>query len=339
MGKHNSSRIKCEIAGLLSLLAILPAAHAETPPPFRDASGRLFGSVEVGVAHFAYPRNQFFADRGEASPFTRNYNLDADDGDAYGRSIAGVIGSALPLALAHADQVKVELQGWRMDADQTSNRSFVDPGAGVRYGWVQLDNATGFGTPNGDTLVTRIRQDLTYWGSDLLAAFEYTLGPDASWTWLIGPSYRSLDQDTNISGEITTSGTLTETLSTRFRGGRIGARYDRQLAGDWSLSAGGSASYYRSDADYHAVYDVPPTLITRSLSARDNVLGLDARMEVARRIKGSMKIAAYGELSHLSDVPRVSYGSVPTDPAGGVLALTNGGLTTWVLGVRLSGAF
>jgi hypothetical protein len=327
------------MVGLLGLLVVATVAQAEDKPLALAGSGGVYGSVEVGVSHIDYPKNRFFADRGEASPFTRNYNLDTEDNDAYGRAISGALGTRLPVALMRADGMRIELRGGRTDADQTSLRSFTDPGAGVRYGWVALDNSTGFGTPDGATLLTRIRQKIDYWGADLLLAFDYKLGDAASWSFLVGPSYKSLDQDTHIDGTISSVVALTESLSTHYRGIKLAAQYDRRLNDLWSMSAGFAASPYRAHATYRALYVVSPTTINRTLSDKSDALGLDARLEFSRRLSGRIRVAAFGEVSHLSDVPRVSYGSVPTDLAGGVLALASGRQTTWILGIRLGSSF
>jgi len=105
------------------------------------------------------------------------------------------------------------------------------------------------------------------------------------------------------------------------------------------MSAGFAASPYRAHSTYRALYVVSPTTISRALSDKSDALGLDARLEFSRRLSERIRIAAFGEVNHLSDVPRVSYGSVPTDPAGGVLALASGKQTTWILGVSLAGSF
>ncbi|WP_260294001.1 hypothetical protein [Sedimenticola hydrogenitrophicus] len=299
-----------------------------------------YGDIGAGVARIDYPDSQFFAERGEAAPFTRNYNLDTDEGVAYGAAIDGRIGTFLPGTIANADSARVELQGFWMSADRNTNRSFSDTGAGMRFGWVELDNSTGFGTPNGGTLTTRIEQDLKYWGADLMFLLDYGIGLDASWSFQVGPSFKRLDQDSDAAGAISTTVSLQDRLSTDFRGLRIGARYDRNLNLDWSVAMDGSVSRYWTKADYNGSYaDSSPNTQTASLSDSDNALGLDLRLELNRKLGKGMKLSVFGQVNHLSDVPQVSYGSVPTDTGNGVLSLTSDDMTTLVLGVEISGSF
>jgi len=304
------------------------------------AGNAPYGAVGAGVARIDYPENGFFADRGEAPPFTRNFNLDTDKGDAYGAALEGTFGVFLPNTIANADAARLEIQGFLINADRTTHRSFSDTGAGMRFGWVLLDNSTGFGSPDAATLTTRIKQDIDYWGADVMFLLDYGVGPNTSWSFQVGPSFKRLDQDTDATGDISTTVSLEDRLSTDFRGARMGGRYNRDLNNLWSVSMDASVSKYWTKVDYQGSYvDSSPNAQTASLSDSDDALGLDLRLEVSRKISKGMKLSAFGRVNYLSDVPQVSYGSVPTDPSNGVLSLTSDHMTALVIGVQLSGSF
>ncbi len=306
-----------------------------------------YGAIGAGVARIDYPESQFFADRGEASPFTRNYNLDTDKGYAHGVSVDGRLGTFLPGTIGGADAVRIEIQGFGVDANRSTNSFFSDTGAGMRFGWVELDNFSGFGTPNGSSLTTKIKQDIDYWGFDVPLLLDFGMGQNASWSFQVGPSFKRLDQDSDATGTIrdggganTTIVTLDDRLAVEFRGLMVGARYNRELNQQWSVSLDASMARYWSKMDYDSTYiDGINATQTASLNESDDALGVDLRLEVGRKLSSGLKVSAFGQINYLSDVPQVSYGSVPTDPGNGVLSLTSDDMTTLVLGLQVSGSF
>ncbi len=336
MGATNS-RAKTLKAVFVGFIAIPVIAVSTSTVAAGQGS---YGAIGAGVARIDYPENEFFADRGEVNPFTRNYNLDTDKGVAYGAAVEGRVGSYLPGVIANADTARVELQGFWINAGRTTNRSFSDTGAGMRFGWVELNNGSGFGTPDGFTLTTKIKQDIVYWGADVLFLLDYGMGPDASWSFQIGPSFKRLDQDTDADGDITTTVTIEDRLSTDFRGAKIGARYNRDLNQHWSVSVDASASRYWSKVEYRSRYeDSTLTTQTASLNESDDALGVDLRLEVSRKLSNGLKVSGFGQINPLTDVPQANYGSVPTDAGNGVLRLDSDDMTTLVLGVQVSGSF
>lgn len=321
----------------LALVAI--AMGLSSSAAFADGNG-VYATVEAGVARIDFPTNRFFAVRGEAAPFARTANLRTEDDDARGNSLGGSLGIHLPGNPAGSAAMRLELRAWSIDAEVTNRASFVDPGPGVRYGWVTLDNSTGFGTPNGTVLKATIAQQFDYRGGDLLFLLDYKHRERNKWTLYAGPSIKSLDQKTEINGVITTSVTLAEKLSTDFKGMKVGVRYEHQFDDHWDGVVDLSASSYRSTTKYRGNYaDSTGNSAHAELREKDHALGLDARVEVSRRIHEAVKVSAIVGLGHLSDVPRVSYGSVPTDPERGVLSLTSASQSTWFFGIGLNGSF
>lgn len=313
-------------------LLVMPAAVL--------ADNLIYGSVGAGVARIGYPDNQFFADRGEAAPFARNSNLDTDKGNAMGTALDARIGTSLPFTIGKSDATRIELQGFWVNADRSTSRRFTDAGAGMRFGWVHLDNSTGFGTPNGGTLNTTVKQDLNYWGADAMLLVDYKVGSNASWSLQAGPSLKRLNQDTDATGTISTRVTLQERLSTDFRGFKIGAKYSRDLNADWFVCLDASLAKYWSKAEYRASYvDTTPAMVSASLDKNDSAVGIDLRFELGYKLTDTVKVSTFAQINYLSDVPRVNYGSVPTDPGNGVLSLTSGKLTTTEFGIQFSGSF
>lgn len=328
-------------AGLfvLSVTSLVAGALAADLEPY--------GALSAGVAQIDYPENRFFADRGEVVPFTRNYNLDTDDGDAYGAALTGRIGIFLPGTVLMADSARIELHGFWIGADRDTNTSFADIGPGMRFGWVELNNFSGFGTPDNSSLATKIKQDIEYWGFDIPVLLDFEMGPNASWSLQVGPSFKRLDHDTDANGTIRDSGnvitsrvTLDDRLSTDFRGLMVGARYSRDLKPHWSFSLDTSLARYWTDVDYKGIYNDSANLTqTASLDESDDAVGADLRLEVIRKLSNGLEVSAFGRVNHLSDVPKLNYGSVPTDPGNGVLRLESDDMTTLVLGLQLSGSF
>lgn len=304
------------------------------------AEGVVYGSIGAGIAQVDYPNSQFFADRGEAAPFARNYNLDADKGNAYGMALDAHLGTLLPVSLGQADATKIELRGFRVSADQTTSRSFNDAGPGMRFGWVELNNSTGFGTPDGSTLNTTIRQDVEYWGADAILLVENGLGSHGSWSIQAGPSFKRFGQDTDATGTIATSVTLNDRLSTDFRGVRLGAAYKREIDSLWSVSLDASLAKYWTKTKYRSHYvDTAFNDLTASMDMKSASLRVDLRLELTRKLSNGLELSGFGQINHLGKVPQVSYGSVPTDPANGTLSLVNNDMTTLVIGIQLSRAF
>lgn len=328
----------------LAVLAGLAAAGWCSVPEAQSRPGtdrlRADVSLQAGPAWIAYPENHFFATRGEAAPFSRGRDLDTDDGVAGGRSIGGAVAVSLPIGQGGAWTAGVELHARWTNAHERTTRRFLDPGAGVRFGWVALDNSTGFGTPDGATLVTTVRQEIDIWTSDLLLAVEHAPGASGRWRGYLGPSLRLVDHDTDIAGRITSTVSVKEGLSTDLVGVKLGAAYRRRFASAWTGEFDLSLSRYWTDVAYRSRYvDSGGRNVRRTLTDNDTTLGFDLGAEVGREIVEGVRVSAFGSLGYLSTLPRVSYGSVPTDPAGGVLSLTTDDQMSWALGLGVNVRF
>lgn len=304
------------------------------------AEGRgIYVDLDGGFSHINYPQNKFFAKRGESSPFTRQANLDTESGGVDGNLQGAGVGVHLPFGMAASNGARLEWRGWRMHASASNAASFMDTGAGVRYGWVMLDNSTGYGTPDGMTLDTSVKQSIDFSGNDLLFLLDYGTDKSASWAIYAGPSVKSLRQDTEIQGRIITPVTLNDSLSTDYRGVRFGAKYIHPLDEAWKASVDISGSYYRYKASYHGVYEDGAAGIQRRLRSDKDAIGCDVRLDLIRKIASNVSLSIFGGLGYLSEVPQVDYGSVPSDPAHGTLSLGSDKLLTWTLGLKLQANF
>lgn len=345
------SFVKKTFQGFLLFLVVSTTSYAQDSLlSFAERNG-IYVSIETGRANIIYPKNNFFAQRGEVNPWPRVKNLDTDDNRASGSLLSATLGTYFPLNFADAFKTKAELKIWRAKTKQASKRSFYDTGAGVRYGYVDFDNSTGYGTPNGTSLHTSINQEIEYYGQDFLFSLEYKQKEGGMWTLFAGPSFKTLEQNTLSEGKMinavgTTISTvaLTERLSTKLKGAKLGAKYSRHFNDTWSMSLDVSASRYNSKTNYTGAFYRPsifiPKNVNRSLGATDAVNAIDTRLEVAYKIAKGLDISAFAEMNHLSSVPLVNYGSVPTDPNQGVLRLeTAKNFTMYVLGLKLTKAF
>jgi hypothetical protein len=299
-----------------------------------------------GVVLMALPENRFFADRGESSPFTRNYDLDTDS-----RSLAGV-GLALRLesdALA-GGPFSVEFDGAFVAALSNTGASFEDGGVGERYGWVVLDGSSGFGTPTtGSVLETHVRRNLRQSDASLRARYQVgTQGTDGL-EFYAGPLKRWLDQDFDIGGEIYdeldvlgSSVTLTEKLDTDFTGGVIGMALARQVRAGWQAELDLSATFARAETSYSGDYSLTDsgfvTNISETLSAENNAAWLNLGVDLVQAAGGGA-IWYSADLEYLTGMPTVNYGSVSGDPGNGVLRLEQANAVTLRLGVEYRTTF
>lgn len=286
--------------------------------------------VEAGADALHLPKNTFFADRGDLPSFERKSNLDADDGVLLGSGLDLLAGFSLGPVLG-LDNAALELHGAATYASGRTSSVFTDPGVGTRYGWVKLDNSTnGFGTLDGSTLQTVIdRTALLLEGEALLK--EQFAGVEI----FAGPAVRSLRQNLEINGEITTTVSLDETLNTQYGGVLVGASVDVVATGDLLVNVRGSLAALGASTQYDATYlDSLNPQQTASLTDWQRALEAKVRVTVEKHISPNTSIGAYAAGTYLSYAPQVNYGSVPADPSNGVLRLE--GAPLWGASVGLT---
>ncbi|WP_321778543.1 hypothetical protein [Sulfurimonas sp.] len=309
-------------------------------------NSKFYASLELGLANIAFAKNHFFALRGENLPFKRKKNLDTDSNNAKGNSVAITFGTHLPITFAGANSIKIYSKVWHITAQASNTKNFKDNGVGKKYGWVELDNSNGFRTNTGNTLNTNIEQKLRHWGADILLSFEYALGDDASLSIFTGPSYRSNNQDTDIKGNII-GGSITvhlkDKISENLFGAKLGINYNLKFKNKWLLNMDFAISQYRKFATYtgaYTRYSFPfSTSVNRKLSDTQNSKGVDLDIQLGYKFAKQTYVSIYADYNYLSNVTQVSYGSGPTDPAGGVLSLSNDEQSSLVYGLRLNYMF
>jgi hypothetical protein len=295
-----------------------------------------------GVVLMALPENRFFADRGESTPFTRNYDLDTNS-----RSLAGVgLGLRLETGPMADGRLSFEFDGAFVAAVSNTDVSFEDGGAGERFGWVVLDGSSGFGTPaGGDVLETQVNRNLRQREASLRARYQVGTQGAGGLELYAGPLKRWLDQDFDIAGQISngvlpgSSVTLTEELDTEFTGAVIGLALARQVRKGWRTEFDLSAAFAKAETSYSGDYAVDgfgdPT---ETLSGETDAAWLNVGVDLVQAAGGGA-IWYSADLEYLSGMPVVNYGSVPTDPDNGVLRLEQANAVTVRLGIEYRKTF
>jgi hypothetical protein len=298
--------------------------------------------LSSGVVLMALPENRFFADRGEGTPFTRNYDLDTNS-----RSLAGAgLGLRLETDALAGGPFSLEFDGAFVAAVSNTDVSFEDGGAGERFGWVVLDGSSGFGTPAaGDVLDTQVSRNLRQSEASLRARYQVGTQGEAGFGFYAGPLKRWLDQDFDIAGQITNGGSpgssvvLTEELDTEFTGAVIGVALARQVRQGWQAEFDLSATFARAETSYSGDYAVDGSSDpTETLSGENNAAWLNIGVDLVQAAGGGA-IWYSADLEYLSGMPTVNYGSVPTDASNGVLRLEQANAVTLRLGVEYRTTF
>jgi len=303
----------------------------------REVERKLSGWVDAGVAYMNYPANRLFAIRGEAAPFTRGPDLATDDGDANGVYFSGGLDYELKSALFGSRSTSIGIRGNYADVSSNTSASFVDPGPGTRFGWVALDNTGGFGTPDGETLTTSTRRVISSYTIDIPITLEYEHWSSGSLKVRFGPSYRNVQQESAVDGSITSTVSLNENLETDYLGATLGVAADFPVTSQLTASVDMAISLYGADTDYRGRYvSSGPTSISRNLEDSEFAYSIDLRLGLDYQFNQNTKVGMFVGINYLSYAPVVSYGSVPTDPDGGVLSLNDDNLLTVTGGLSVS---
>ena len=291
-------------------------------------AGDLTTSIEGGVSYLSLPQNQFFAHRGEAAPFSRFSNLKTGKGANFGKNVRFSGDYEFDESLGGVTYLGLR-GSWEQIATNEA-RSFYDAGVGQRYGWVVFDNSTGFGTADTDTLSTDIDRDFKFFGVNLVAGVPVATFSGFSVKALVGPSYKRLDEKTRAFGGLFdaagtflgTFTTLNETIDTDYIGGTIGLTAEGSIAPSWALGLEGLFSMYNADARYRGNYtDSGGRNLSRQLYRGFNAHGANLAVDLQYQITTNISIGMSVKGEYLSEMPQMSYGSVPTDAAAGVLRI------------------
>lgn len=311
--------------------------------PLQAAELNGYVALDWGYTHSSQPENQFFANRGESAPFARGADLDTANGDSEGPSHGLRLGVYLPALLASSVGSRLE---WRMHRYRQSARSrdsFFDAGAGERYGWVQFDNSTGFGTPNGSALHTDVKQRIESQSQALLLALDFELGPQGLLSVYAGPAWKTIDLSSLAQGRLTSTVSQSEKIDSDLLGGQVGMQYRYDFARVWQAMVDVAVGTYRIESHYQGrqvqLASGTETVIARAIDEQRNATGIDLRVELSRQLTDRVRAGLYYDASKLSGVAQVAYGSVPADPAGGVLRIERASLSSHTLGLTLQAAF
>lgn len=310
-------------SSLLSLtLLIVPLVTAA-----QDTSSAYI-EFDTGFSYIEIPKTQFFAIRSEAAPFARGQDLDLDDDSSTAVFFGGRFGFDLPVTLFETDDVGIEIRASRQRHEINESVAFFDREPGIRFGWVTLDNDDGaFGTPNLATLIATSSRTVEYYTVEGLLKLGYATNSGHPYYIFVGPSHRKLGTASTISGTIITSVTTTEWLDTSYNGATIGLATQFKAPFQFVASIDTALSLYQADTDYQGSYsDTAGYNFNRNLGQTEFAYGLGTKLTLKRDISEALTISLFGGIDYLSYAPQVEYGSIPGDPAGGILSLTNGDL-------------
>ncbi len=307
--------------------------------------------LDMGVMSLNTPSHDFYAERGEVSPFTRNSNLATYDGNTLGASINGVMSFGLPDSRIFGAQ-RLDIGLFGASTSGSGSALFTDPGVGTRYGFVALDNSTGYGTSAvGDTLATSTSRSGSVSGVSLLLN-QIGAGADSSgFSFGFGAQLFALDQRTTSSGTIkifsgplTGRYDLTESLNSRFAGPEVNLAYRGPMSGDWRLEAKLAFAALVSDTQYqgnaeHFTNNISDAVTANAVSDSSTALLSSAQVSLSRSVGKNGTLRASAGISQLSGAATINYGSVPSDPGGGVLRIEYGTAISAQLGLSLGFAF
>jgi len=305
-------------------------------------------NVEVGPALLQAEDTQFFAYRKQGSPNTRLSNLDVDDGHALGGYLAGEVAYNLNSPWKAVDRISVSLKTDWTSASLSNSEQFDDDTSTERYGWVNLDNSTGWGTGDGLTLSTKVDRDFDYGGATLFVTAHKSNAAGLGTSIGIGPSFRRLLEQDNYYGSISssfqTNVTQVDQLDTKYLGAAVRATVSGDLTKSLMGAFSGNFGLYHSDTRYEGSQITrnntgPQGQYSASLSDSHVAYTADLQTSVTYDLSEIWKLNGFGKVSYLSSAPVVNYGSVSTDPENGVLRLEDSDLFGFTVGVSLSARF
>ncbi|MTI16159.1 hypothetical protein E1162_02780 [Rhodobacteraceae bacterium RKSG542] len=334
----------------------MPSAVSRLPAALFFAAGltnpahsaEFFSQLELGAAVLVGEESQFFAERGESTPFKRIRDLNVDNGVSGGFALSGVYGAMLrPMEHANGG-ISLSVQGRFTATQSNSDDAFLDSGPGERYGWAGLDNGGGWGTSDGHTLFTDVERDFFYSGAAILLSIHQVVGTESSFVFGVGPSARRLSEERNHHGLISSTAVTqvmqSDELRTDYWGGIVSAQFQRALRPDLSASLKGEFGVFQSATKFTADQNIwtnsgPESEISASLKTNKAAMSASLKAALDYQYTDAINLGGFGEVSYLSHAPQVDYGSVPTDAAGGKLRLVDGDLLGFTVGVRATMTF
>tara|TARA_R110002073_G_scaffold73085_17_gene178860 strand:- start:8092 stop:9219 length:1128 start_codon:yes stop_codon:yes gene_type:complete len=314
------------------------------------AHAQWYADVDSGAMFINAPDFRFFARRGETSPYERIESITTDDGEDFAAFVGGKAGWIFDGSLLGTGNMRLEFSGFYAGFDDDTAVTFSDPGPGVRYGFVALDNTSGFGTvdPASDYSVmhTTTSREIDFGGYDLLLHQDFRLDENHMWTLYGGPSLQHLYQGfmTTISYPMDAShsgATLNESLDTDYVGGKVGISGRRKLNSRWSLFLDGNTGIYHARTRYDGRFvharSTPPHDDRIGLTRHDNAVSTQARLELTRQMNDSVFVSLTSNVQHLDYAGQMDYGTrVDTVPDGSTLSIDSDELLSATLGLRLT---
>ncbi len=326
---------------VISCLSFSQYAIADEPTYVGFNSPRGFAVVEVGPALLNMKETQFFIQRGENSPFAKEAVLDTGSSWSQGGYIGGEFGHSFDLNKWGFDQYTVSLAADWTRTETDSSSSFYDTGAGVRFGWVTLDNSNGYGTNNGNTLTTMTDRQFDYGGATVLISGTKKLGDRLDLTLGAGPSFRRLLEKNKYHGEIGGGSQVdhNENLTTNYLGGAVKASVSGNLTHDLKGSVSGQIGIYRADSSFNAQQTISSNHYSETRSRSLMSYSSDVKGTLSYALDEYWTLSGFGRLTYLSNVPTVNYGSSPQDTANGKLRLEEDSLLGINVGLSLAARF
>ena len=209
-------------------------------------------------------------------------------------------------------------------------------------GWVgKIDGgAMPFGTPNfawGDPIRISTKRKVDFHGLDLVTGMFFGQTRAAKTSLLFGPSYKRLNQESEIFAYETESNgeprapdvnnlTLNEDLDARYYGGVVGTRFDVPFKERWRFTFDGRLGLYYLDAEYDASQrtrltsgdpDVnEPTEWATSDSAVATTLNFQTALSVTCLERVTFQLGT--GLEYLSHAPKMRYAGLGESFRSGV---------------------
>ncbi|TWU26753.1 hypothetical protein Pla52o_06070 [Novipirellula galeiformis] len=316
----------------------------------RQVRAEWYADVDSGAMFINAPDFQYFAKRGETAPFERIEDITTDDGEDFGAFVGGKAGWIFDGSLLGTGNMRLEFSGSYAGFDDNTAVTFFDPGPGVRYGFVALDNTTGFGTADPPSQVrilhTVTSREIDFGGYDLLLHQDFRVDENRVWTLYGGPSVQHLYQEfmTHASFPLdasNTEATLNEALDTDYIGGKVGVSGRRNLNSRWSLFLDGNTGIYHAKTHYDGRFihstSFPPHDDRISLERHDHAVSTQARLDLTRQMNDFAFISLTSNVQHIDYAGQMNYGTRNDNvPSGSRLSIDRDELFSATVGLRLT---
>ncbi len=198
---------------------------------------------------------------------------------------------------------------------------------GLRFaGWIgAIDGSALEHTPNfawGDAIRIRTKREVKFRGGDFVGGILLDPDGESKMSLFAGPSFKNLDQRSNIFSYETTNRTpdqnymtLGERLQAYYYGIVVGSRLDIPIEGRWTFSAAGDVGVYRLDSKYRGRQRT--VLSSANIDTRTDLELDDSRVAMTFRFETSLRVMVHERITvrlgagieYLSHTPRVRYGN------------------------------